>query len=109
MLKLKFHGGSDEVTGSKHLLEFDSGRILLDCGLFQGHRREAIEKNKTFPAAPKEIEAVLLSHAHIDHCGGLPLLVKQGFSGPIHCTAPTVSLLRIMLMDSAFLQEEDAK
>src|SRR5690242_710071 len=109
MLKLKFHGGSDEVTGSRHLLDYGTGKIHLDCGLFQGHRRESIDKNKTFSAPPRDVRAVLLSHAHIDHSGGLPLFVKQGFNGPIHCTRPTVELLRIMLMDSAFLQEEDAK
>lgn len=106
---LQFHGGAEEVTGSRHLLEYGGHRFLLDYGLFQGHRRDALEKTRSFPADPKTISAVLLSHAHIDHSGGLPLLVKQGFSGPIHCTEPTAELLGIMLRDSAHLQEEDAK
>jgi metallo-beta-lactamase family protein len=81
----------------------------LDCGLFQGHRRESIDKNKTFHFSPASLDAVLLSHAHIDHSGALPLLGKLGFRKSIHCTRPTADLARIMLMDSAFLQEEDAK
>ncbi len=106
---IKFHGGVDEVTGSRHLVELGDKRVLLDCGLFQGHRLQSLEKSRTFPAEPASISAVLLSHAHIDHSGGLPLLVKQGFSGAIHCTAPTADLLSIMLRDSALIQEEDAK
>jgi ribonuclease BN (tRNA processing enzyme) len=84
-------------------------KYSLDCGLYQGHRQEALTKTRSFPADPKSISSVLLSHAHIDHSGGLPLLVKEGYTGVIHCTAPTADLLRIMLMDSAILQEEDAK
>ena len=106
---IRFHGGADEVTGSRHLVEYGSSKILLDCGLYQGHRQEALTKTRSFPADPKSISSVLLSHAHIDHSGGLPLLVKEGYAGVIHCTAPTADLLRIMLMDSAILQEEDAK
>jgi len=108
-LRLSFHGGADEVTGSRHLLEAGSCRILLDCGLFQGHRYEAIEKNRLFPFDVSTLSAVLLSHAHIDHSGGLPLLVKNGFRQHIHCTPATEELLRIMLMDSAHIQVEDAK
>ncbi|MBL0359975.1 MAG: MBL fold metallo-hydrolase [Elusimicrobia bacterium] len=107
--RLTFHGGTDEVTGSRHLVEFGDTRLFLDCGLYQGHRHEALVKNRTFPVDPKTIKAVLLSHAHIDHSGGLPLLVKEGFAGPIHCTDATAELLKIMLMDSAMIQEEDAK
>jgi metallo-beta-lactamase family protein len=108
-VKLTFCGGVGEVTGSRHLLEAEGKKLLLDCGLFQGHRGESIKKNKTFPFKPAEIHAQLLSHAHIDHSGALPLLTKHGFAGPIHCTTPTVDLCGIMLMDSAHLQEEDAK
>jgi metallo-beta-lactamase family protein len=106
---LSFFGAADEVTGSRHLLNYGAGQLLFDCGLFQGHRTEAIEKNRNFPFDLKTLSAVLLSHAHIDHSGGLPLLAKKGFTAHIHCTRPTADLLRIMLMDSAFLQEEDAK
>jgi metallo-beta-lactamase family protein len=106
---IRFHGGADEVTGSRHLVAYGDSNILMDCGLYQGHRHEALAKTRSFPADPKTISAVLLSHAHIDHSGGLPLLVKEGYRGVIHCTGPTADLLRIMLMDSALLQEEDAK
>lgn len=105
---LRFNGGVEEVTGSRHLVELGDARVLLDCGIFQGHRREALEKSKNFPAEPPTIRAVLVTHAHIDHAGGLPLLVKQGFTGAIHCTEATADLLPIMLVDSAILQEEDA-
>ncbi len=108
-ISLSFFGAADEVTGSRHLLTCNNQRILLDCGLFQGHRREAIEKNKSFPFDAKKISTVLLSHAHIDHSGGLPMLTKAGFNNPIHSTLPTADLCRFMLIDSAHLQEEDAK
>ncbi len=106
---LTFYGGADEVTGSRHLLRCGNTQVLLDCGLFQGHRHEAIEKNRTFPFDVSKLEAVLLSHAHIDHSGGLPLLARVGFSRKIHCTRATADLAPVMLLDSAFLQEEDAK
>ena len=108
-LKITFCGGVEDVTGSRHLIESSNARVLMDCGLFQGHRRQALDKNKSFPFDAAKIDAVLLSHAHIDHCGNLPLLVKLGFRGKIHCTQPTLDLVSIMLMDSAHLQEEDAK
>ncbi len=108
-LKLTFYGSVDEVTGSRHLLEAGDMRLLLDCGLFQGHRKESIEKNKNFPFKANSLDAVLLSHAHVDHSGALPLLVKSGFSKRIHCTVETADLARIMLMDSAHIQAEDAK
>jgi metallo-beta-lactamase family protein len=108
-MKMEFFGAAGEVTGSRHLLDTGTMRVLLDCGLFQGHRREAIDKNKNFPFSGDEIDAVVLSHAHIDHSGALPLLVKSGFRGPIHCTEPTAELCALMLLDSARIQEEDAK
>lgn len=108
-LSLKFSGGTDEVTGSRHLLETPSAKVLLDCGMFQGHRREAIEKNRKFLFDPKTINSVLLSHAHIDHSGTLPLLMRNGYDGPIHCTHITGEITSVMLMDSARLQVEDAK
>lgn len=105
---LAFYGGVGEVTGSRHLLTVGTTKILMDCGLFQGHRQEAIAKNRTFPFDPKNISAVVLSHAHIDHSGSLPLLVKSGFRGPIYVTPPTRDLAIILLLDSARLQEDDA-
>ena len=108
-MKITFHGGVGEVTGSRHLLETKDASVLLDCGLFQGHRRESIAKNRDLPFVPSRFDAVLLSHAHIDHSGGLPILAKRGLTAPIFCTAPTVDLCEIMLLDSAHLQEEDAK
>jgi len=91
-----------------HLIEVGNHKILLDCGLHQGRREEARQRNAHFPFHPDQIDAVLLSHAHIDHCGNLPTLVRHGFSGPIYCTPPTRDLLRVMLGDSAKIQEEDA-
>jgi metallo-beta-lactamase family protein len=104
-----FWGAARTVTGSMHLLEVGRRRFLLDCGLFQGRRAEARERNSHFPFPPREIDAVILSHAHIDHCGNLPNLVRQGFRGLIYCTAATRDLLAIMLVDSAKIQEEDAE
>lgn len=108
-MKLSFHGGVGEVTGSRHLLEARDKRILLDCGLFQGHRREALSKNRDLPFDARALDAVLLSHAHIDHSGGLPILAKKGLQAPIFATAATADLCGVMLLDSAHLQEEDAK
>jgi metallo-beta-lactamase family protein len=103
-----FWGAAHTVTGSMHILEASGRRFLLDCGLFQGRRDEARRRNSHFPVRPAEIEAVVLSHAHIDHSGNLPNLVKQGFHGPIYCTPATRDLLAVMLADSAKIQEEDA-
>lgn len=108
-MKIKFCGAAREVTGSRHLLEVNGKKILLDCGLFQGHRKESAEKNAEFCIDPKEIDAVILSHAHIDHSGGLPFIVKNGFKGPIYSTFATRDLCNYMLMDSAYIQEKDAE
>ncbi len=108
MPTLTFHGAAQEVTGSMHLLDVDGFRIALDCGMFQGKRSEAREKNQLFPCKPSEIDAVVLSHAHIDHSGRLPRLVKQGFEGAIYTTPATRDLAAVMLADSAHIQEEDA-
>lgn len=108
-MKIHFFGADREVTGSRHLLEINGKRILLDCGMFQGKRSEERDKNKDFGFDPKTIDAVILSHAHIDHSGNLPNLVKLGFKGPIYCTDPTVDLLNYMLMDSAFIQEKEVE
>src|SRR3989338_8116798 len=108
-MKITFHGAAREVTGSRHLLEVNGKKILLDCGLFQGHRKEAEDKNKTFGFDPNEIDVVILSHAHIDHSGGLPRLVKEGFQGPIYTTFATRDLCMYMLLDSAHIQEKEAE
>lgn len=110
MARLTFIGAAGVVTGSKHLLETDSGaRVLLDCGMFQG-LRELTERNWTPPPVdPKHLDAVVLSHGHLDHCGYLPALVQQGFSGPIYCTAGTSEIAALVLRDSAHLQEDEAQ
>jgi metallo-beta-lactamase family protein len=106
-LEIQFIGAAQTVTGSQHLLYVNGKKILLDCGLYQGKRKEAFEINRTFKYSPTEIDALLLSHAHIDHCGKIPGMVKNGFNGPIYTTAATVDLCQIMLRDSAHLQERD--
>ncbi len=107
--RITFHGAAGEVTGSRHLLEAGGARVLLDCGLFQGRRAEAAAKNRNSPFDPASLSAVLLSHAHIDHCGLLPRLAGDGFKGPVYATRETADLVAIMLADSARLQELDAK
>jgi metallo-beta-lactamase family protein len=104
---LRFHGAAREVTGSMHLVEVNGRIIALDCGLFQGKRSDANAKNMSFPCPPAKIDAVILSHAHIDHCGKLPRLVRDGFKGPIYATSPTCDLTEILLADSAHIQHED--
>lgn len=106
-MEIQFIGAAQTVTGSQHLLYINGKKILLDCGLYQGKRKEAFEINRTFKYSPSEIDVLLLSHAHIDHCGKIPGLVKNGFNGPIYTTAATVDLCQIMLRDSAHLQERD--
>ena len=105
---LQFLGAAGTVTGSKHLVRACGAQVLLDCGLFQGEKQLRLRNWNALPFVAREISAVVLSHAHIDHSGALPLLVKQGFHGPIHCTTGTADLLAIMLLDSAHLQEEQA-
>jgi metallo-beta-lactamase family protein len=103
-----FWGATRSVTGSMHQVAANGKTILLDCGLFQGRRAESNERNRDFPFRPKDIDSVILSHAHIDHCGNLPNLVKRGFSGPIYCTPASRALADVMLGDAAKIQEEDA-
>jgi metallo-beta-lactamase family protein len=107
-MRLTFWGAAQTVTGSLHLLEFEGGRLLMDCGLFQGRRAEANRLNREFPVPPSSIDVVLLSHAHIDHSGLLPKLYKEGFRGRVYATAATRDLCTSMLADSAYIQEKDA-
>lgn len=107
-MKLTFYGAAGEVTGSQHLVETEELRLLLDCGMFQGRRSESFAKNSVFRCDPKKLDAVFLSHAHIDHCGNLPGLYKAGFRGPIYCTTATADVAAVMMLDSARIQEEDA-
>lgn len=107
--RLRFHGAAREVTGSMHLLELNGNLIAVDCGMFQGRRAEANIKNATFPFEPSRLDAVVLSHAHLDHCGKLPRLVRAGFKGEIYATPATCDLAGILLADSAKIQEEDAE
>ena len=106
-MKIQFIGGARTVTGSQHLLYINGKKILLECGLFQGRRKDTFEKNKNFKFDPSEIDALILSHAHIDHSGNIPNLVSKEFNGNIYATAATVDLCQIMLRDSAHLQERD--
>ncbi len=106
-MRLTCWGAAGEVTGSMHLLEIGPKRILLDCGLFQGRREEARRKNEQYPLDVHDIDVVVVSHAHIDHTGRLPLLLKLGYTGPIYCTPATRDLASVMLPDSGFIQEKD--
>lgn len=108
-MKIKFCGASSGVTGSCHLLTTENHKILLDCGMFQGGKSQEAMNFEAFPFEPSEVECVVLSHVHIDHCGRLPLLVKRGFRGKIYCTDATADLLDVMLKDSGFIQEKDAE
>lgn len=105
---LQFLGGAGTVTGSKYLIRAGGRQVLLDCGLFQGLKELRLRNWREPPFQPSDIDAVVLSHAHIDHSGYLPLLARRGFHGPVYCTAATRSLLRIMLLDAAHIQEEEA-
>jgi len=107
-IKLKFLGAAQNVTGSRHLLEANGAKILIDCGLYQERRLK--DRNwDPFPVPPTDIDAVLLTHAHLDHCGWLPKFVKDGFKGKIHCTQATAEITKIILLDSAKIQQEDAE
>ena len=108
-MELQFHGAAQTVTGSMHLLHLSEGPVSLDCGLFQGKRAWSREMNKTWPLDPKRIRSVVLTHAHIDHCGKIPQLCSNGFCAPVYATAATCDLCEIMLADSAHIQEEDAE
>ncbi len=107
-MKISFHGAARTVTGSKHLLELNDGtKILLDCGMFQGNPKEADGLNRDWGFEPSEVDYLLLSHAHVDHCGLIPKLVKDGYKGKVYCTPATFDLAKILLLDSAHIQKQD--
>ena len=106
-MKITFFGAAQTTTGSMHLVESNGRRILLDCGLYQGHRKEAFERNRNLPFDPATLDAVVLSHAHIDHSGNLPQLVRRGFRGKVYARSSTVDLCGVLLRDSCFLQNRD--
>lgn len=108
MATLSFYGATGTVTGSRFVLDVNRTKMLIDCGLFQGSKKNRVRNWDPFPISPGEIDKVLLTHAHIDHTGYLPRFCKDGFAGEIHCTYPTYDLCEILLKDSAHLQEEDA-
>ena len=108
-MNLQFLGAAQTVTGSQHLISVNGKKILLDCGMYQGRRKEAYDINKNFSFDTEGLDLLILSHAHIDHSGNIPNLVKNGFKGPIYATSATVDLCQIMLRDSAYLQEMDIK
>ena len=108
-MQLSFFGATQTVTGSRYLLTSDAGQVLVDCGLFQGYKHLRLKNWARLPFDPAMLQAVLLTHAHLDHSGYLPLLVKQGFKGPIYATRATIDLCRILLPDSGHLQEEQAE
>ncbi|HTP02537.1 MAG TPA: MBL fold metallo-hydrolase, partial [Anaerolineales bacterium] len=107
-MRLNFHGAAQTVTGSRHLLEINGSQLLLDCGLYQGPRAESYERNANFHFDPASVDAVILSHAHIDHTGDLPNLINHGFRGQIFATRATADLSDIMLRDAGHIQESDA-
>src|SRR5437764_5172121 len=109
MASLTFLGAAGTVTGSKHLLDLGDRRVLVDCGLFQGLKELRLRNWEPFPVDPARIEAVILTHAHLDHCGYLPRLVAHGFRGRIFCTPATRELCSVVLPDAARIQEEDAR
>ena len=108
-MRIEFYGATKEVTGSKFIIEGDGVRVLVECGLYQGRRKEAEEKNRNMPFDVGSIDYMILSHAHIDHSGNIPNLVKNGFHREIFTTPATVDLLEYMLKDSAHIQERDAE
>ena len=108
-MHLTFHGATREVTGSFHTITTENDRIVLDCGLFQGKRKEAEVKNRVLPVDPEGITNIILSHAHLDHSGRIPLVAKNGFGGSVFCTRATSRACDYLLLDSANIQEGDAR
>lgn len=107
-MKLTFFGAAQRTTGSKYLLEVNGHRLLLECGMYQGHREKSVQYNTQLPFAAGEVSALILSHAHIDHSGIVPVLCREGFRGPIYCTEATADLCNYLLLDCAHIQEQDA-
>ena len=108
-MHLHFLGGATTVTGSQFLLDTGRAKLLIDCGMFQGSPNESVRNRVPFAFEPSELDAVVLTHAHLDHCGLLPVLVREGYAGPIHCTAGTAELARLVMLDSGKLHEQFAK
>ncbi len=108
-MKVEFWGAAQTVTGSMHLVHVGGKKLLLDCGLYQGRRKDAFVRNRELPFAGSAIDAVVLSHAHIDHCGNLPSLIRSGYRGPIYATSATRDLAVYLLLDSAKIQQSDIK
>ena len=108
-VSITFLGGSGTVTGSKYLVRHNGKSMLMDCGLFQGYKQLRLRNWQPLPVTPHQIDAVVLTHAHLDHSGYLPLLARQGFTGKVFCTPGTADLCRILLPDSGYLQEEEAE
>ena len=108
-MQVEFHGAIQTVTGSQFIININNKRILIDCGLYQGKREDSYEKNRNLPYDPSSLDDLVLTHAHIDHSGNIPNLVKNGFTGTIHATSATTELCKIMLKDSAFIQEKDTE
>ena len=107
-LNIRFLGGTGTVTGSKYCVESEGRRLLVDCGLFQGYKQLRLRNWAPMPVAAAEVDAVILTHAHLDHSGYVPLLIRQGFAGRVHATSGTRDLCKILLPDSGHIQEEDA-
>ncbi|MEJ2567454.1 MAG: MBL fold metallo-hydrolase, partial [candidate division WOR-3 bacterium] len=108
-MRIEFFGATKEVTGSKFILSSNGTKVLVECGLFQGRRKESEKKNREFLFDINDIDYMLLSHAHIDHSGNIPNLVKNGFSKDIYTTSATIDLLKYLLLDSAYIHERDAE
>lgn len=106
-MRIHFNGAAQTVTGSQYLIEINGSTLLLECGLYQGRRQDTYERNASFNFNPHKLDAVILSHAHVDHCGNLPNLVKNGYKGPIYCTPATADLTNLLVLDSAHIQESD--
>ena len=108
-MRLRFLGAATTVTGSQFLLTTDRARVIIDCGLFQGSPSEADRNRQPLAYDPSTIDAILLTHAHLDHCGYLPVVVREGFAGPVYVTTATAELARLVLVDSGKVQREQAK